>query len=175
MRCKVIDSNVRFTKSCLATVVLAAVLLAAAGSPTEADQKSSDEPAKVDAKAMATLVQSFDKVEKQKHPWGWIRWLMNSKLDPKAEMTLGIVVIKPGQANPMHIHPNCEEHLYVLSGSCEHRLGQETVVLKKGDVIRIPAGVPHMARTFEKKSLKAIIVYSSGDRQFEVVEEKPVR
>ena len=41
-------------------------------------------------------------------------------------------------------------------------------MLKKGDVIRIPAGVPHKARTFEKEPMEAIIVYSSGDRQFEV-------
>ena len=131
----------------------------------------STDASKVEAKGLAALVQSFDKVEKQEFSWGWIRWLMNSKLDPKAEMTFGIVRLKAGQINPFHVHANCEEQLYVLSGSCEHWIGQKTILLKKGDMIRIPAGVPHKARTFDKEPMEAIIVYSSGDRQFEVVEE----
>ncbi len=129
-----------------------------------------DAASKIPAKGLAALVQSFDKVEKEEFSWGWIRWLMSSKFDPKAEMTFGIVQLKAGQINPFHVHPNCEEQLYVLSGSCEHWIGKETIMLKKGDVIRIPAGVPHKARTF-KEPMEAIIVYSSGDRQFEVVEE----
>lgn len=125
----------------------------------------------IDAAALATMLQNFDKVEVQEYPWGWIRWLMNSKLDPASEMTFGIVEIRAGQSNPTHVHPNCEEILYVLSGSCEHRMAGETFVMKAGDVLRIPAGVPHGARTFEKEGMRSVIVYSSGDRQFVVVDE----
>ena len=151
---------------CGAALVLVVSVCAMAADPA---------PPKIDAAAMATLVQSFDKVEVQEHSWGWLRWLMNSKLDPKAEMTFGLVEINAGQRNPMHVHPNCEEQLYVLSGSCEHVLGKQTCVLKAGDVIRIPAGVPHYARTFDKEPMRAVIVYSSGDRQFVVVDEKPAK
>ena len=42
--------------------------------------------------------------------------------------------------------------------------------LKAGDMIRIPAGVPHMARTLDEP-MRAIIVYSAGERGFELVEE----
>ncbi len=138
---------------------------------TTASEQKPDVP-KIDAQAMAMLVQHFDRVEKEEHPWGWIRWLMNSKLDPNAAMTFGLVKVNAGQRNPLHVHANCEEILYVLSGSCEHLLGKEKCVLKKGDAIRIPAGVPHCARTFDDEPLLSVIVYSSGDRQFEVVEEK---
>ena len=131
----------------------------------------SDDASTIGAKELAALVQSFGKVEKQEYEWGWIRWLMSSKLDPKAEMTFGIVRLEAGQINPFHVHANCEEQLYVLSGSCEHWIGRKTILLKKGDLIRIPAGVPHKASTFDKEPMEAIIVYSSGDRQFEVVEE----
>ncbi len=127
--------------------------------------------ATIDAKALATIVQSFDKVQQEKYPWGWIRWLMNSKLDPGAEMTLGIVQVDAHQRNPMHVHANCEEQLLVLSGSCKHVLGKETVVLNKGDVIRIPQGVAHKAWPIGDQPLLAVIVYSSGDRRFEVVDE----
>ena len=157
----------------LVMVVLAlAVSLAFVGAGFAWNEAAeSDDASKVLAKGPAALVQSFDKVEKQEFSWGWIRWLMNSKLDPKAEMTLGIVRLEAGQINPFHVHGNCEEQLYVLSGSCEHWIGKNTVVLKEGDVIRIPAGVPHKAKTFDGEPMEAIIVYSSGDRQFEVVEE----
>jgi len=140
--------------------------------PATLDAAEGDAPPKIDDAAIATMLQNFDKVEKIEYPWGWIRWLMSSKLDPKAEMTFGLVQLNAGQRNPMHVHANCEEHLYVLSGSCEHVLGEKTIVLRKGDVLRIPRGVPHKARTFPKEPMLAVIVYSSGDRQFQVVEEK---
>jgi len=154
-----------------ALLLIASIGLVAAGSAAAEDRPAKTSE-KIDARSLATMVQSFDKVEKIEYPWGWIRWLMSSKLDPKAEMTFGLVEINPGQRNPTHIHPNCEEILYVLSGSCEHWLGKEKCVLKAGDVIRIPTGVPHCARTFEKEGMRAVIVYSSADRQVQEVEEK---
>jgi quercetin dioxygenase-like cupin family protein len=135
------------------------------------EEKSPVKKPTIDAAALATMLQNFDKVEVQEYPWGWIRWLMSSKLDPDAKMTFGVVEVRAGQSNPPHIHPNCEEVLYVLSGSCEHRIADKTLVLKAGDVLRIPAGVPHAARTFEKEAMRAVIVYSSGDRQFVEVDE----
>lgn len=115
-------------------------------------------------------LQSFDKVEAQQFPWGWIRWLMNAELDPAAEMTLGIVHIEPNQTNPAHIHPNSAEYLHVLAGSCEHRVGEQWVALKIGDTLRIPKGVVHQART-KDQSCRALLVYDTGKRQMAPVKE----
>jgi mannose-6-phosphate isomerase-like protein (cupin superfamily) len=150
--------------------LIALLGVVAAGVASRAEEPK--QAPRIDAKSLATMVQHFDKVEKHEFSWGWIRWLMNSKLDPDAEMTFGIVQLNAEQANPPHVHANCEEHLYVLSGSCEHWLGEQKVVLKAGDVIRIPRGVSHKARTVGNQPMKAIIVYSSGDRQFEIVDEQ---
>ncbi|MHC4402644.1 MAG: cupin domain-containing protein [Planctomycetota bacterium] len=117
------------------------------------------------------LLQSFNKVEKQEYPWGWIRWLMNDKLSPGSEMTFGLVEVGAGQNNPAHIHPNCEEHLYMLSGSCKHRIGDRTLLLVAGDLLRIPRGVPHAAEVVGKVPMKAVIVYSDGNRQFVLADE----
>src|ERR1035437_1720236 len=69
-------------------------------------------PRKEDVKKIMEIsVQHFDKVEQVKYPWGWIRWLMNSKLDPGAAQTFGVVEIAAGQRNSLHMHPNCEELL----------------------------------------------------------------
>ena len=51
-----------------------------------------------------------------------------------------------GKENPPHYHPNCEELIYVLSGQCDHQLGDAVHPLKAGDLLRIPTGVVHCAR-----------------------------
>jgi len=119
--------------------------------------------------ATPSPVRAFDKAQKVEYPWGWIRWMMSSKIDPEAEMTFGIVYVRANQTNPIHVHPNCAEYLHMLSGSCEHLMGDEWLKLKKGDTLRIPAGVRHGARTLDEP-MRAVIVYSSGDRQFQEVE-----
>lgn len=110
-------------------------------------------------------VTAFGELEVLEYDWGWIRWLMNGKLDPDAEMTLGMVYIKPNQTNPAHLHPNSAEYLHVLKGSCEHMVGTKWVTLKQGDTLRIPKDVPHKART-GKEGCTAMIVYDTGQRQF---------
>lgn len=102
--------------------------------------------------------------------WGELNWNIAGSIMPGAEMTLGTCFIKPGQRNPLHSHPNCEEFLYVVSGSCEHRLDDEMVTLNAGDAIRIPRNVKHWARALDEP-LFALIVFSSGDRQAVSYEE----
>lgn len=105
-------------------------------------------------------------------PWGRLRWLMSARIDPGAAQTFGIAEIYPGRRNPLHSHPNCEELLYVLSGSCEHVLGQERVVLQAGDLLRIPLGTPHQAIVLGDEPMRAVISFSSPDRQT-ILHEEP--
>ena len=98
-------------------------------------------------------------------PWGELHWLVSNALVPGATQTLGIVRINPGQGNPLHLHPNCEELLYVLEGTCIHQLGDDETSLGPGDVIVIPAGVPHRARCTSDGPLRAVISFSSGERE----------
>lgn len=116
------------------------------------------------------LVHAPDDARVVTFPWGWIHWRVDSRSDPDTEMTFGIVQLDAGQANPVHLHAMCEEHLYVLSGSCEHRIGDEWVRLEAGDVIRIPAGVEHAARTTEEP-MRAVIVYDAGTRDITLVSD----
>jgi quercetin dioxygenase-like cupin family protein len=75
------------------------------------------------------------------------------------------VQINAGQKNALHSHPNCEEILYVLSGSCEHLVGDKKVVLHPGDLIRVPVGVKHQATVIGNEPLRAVISYSSAERK----------
>jgi quercetin dioxygenase-like cupin family protein len=126
-----------------------------------------------DRKPLAERVQRGDKIATETSPWGSLRWVMNAKLDADSPLTLGIAKINPGQSNPMHKHDNSDEVIYVLSGSCEQRVGEETVVLKAGDTLRIPAGVPHQARAIGKEPCESLVAYNTGDRHFTAVGAKP--
>lgn len=128
-----------------------------------------------EGKTLADCVQNAQKVTTDKSAWGSLCWLMNAKLDPQSSMTLGVVELNPGQSNPLHVHGNCDEIIYMLSGSGLHRVGNQTVVMKAGDVLRIPAGVPHSARAFDKEPMRSVVVYNSGNRQFTPVEEKDAK
>ncbi|GAC1642856.1 MAG: hypothetical protein NVS4B8_12410 [Herpetosiphon sp.] len=99
--------------------------------------------------------------------WGQISWLVGAQEMPGAAQTFGVVTIAPGKRNPLHAHPNCEELLYVISGECSHKLGDEMFELKPGDVIRIPQGVQHWAKCTSSEPLVAVISFSSADRQVE--------
>ncbi len=119
---------------------------------------------------MQPSIQSFNSVKEVKYPWGWIRWMMNSEMDPGAAQTFGIVQINAGQRNPLHKHPNCEELLYVLSGSFENVMDGKTVVMHAGDIVRIPANTPHQGINNTKEPMRAVISYSSGRRQMVALE-----
>jgi quercetin dioxygenase-like cupin family protein len=154
-----------------ATVVLA-VLAARGGREASRTASAAAAPA---AGPPAIRVQSLDKVAEEKSSWGSIRWVMNAKLDPQSNMTLGVVELYAGQSNPLHVHANCEEVIYVLSGACEHRVGNQTVILKAGDALHIPAGVPHRAKVLGKEPLRSVVAYNTGSRQFAAVKDKDAR
>lgn len=97
--------------------------------------------------------------------WGELNWKITGDSMSGAEMTFGTCFIHPGQRNPLHSHPNCEELLYVVSGTCEHQLGDDTVLLEGGDVIRIPQNVRHWARAVGTEPVFALIVFSTGQRR----------
>lgn len=121
-------------------------------------------------------MNTHDKVRKiidepvQHLSWGHLSWLIGAKQMPGAEQTMGVVTIYPGKRNALHKHPNCEELLYVVSGECDHKLGDEIFHLTPGSVICIPRGVPHWARCTSAEALVAVISFSSPDRQTDTLE-----
>jgi mannose-6-phosphate isomerase-like protein (cupin superfamily) len=113
---------------------------------------------------------SLDEAVLEEFPWGEIRWIWNSQIDKNAEQTLGHVIIKPGEKNTFHGHPNCEELLYMLTGECDHWVGDEKYHLKPGMTICIPRGLDHYAEVTSSEPMRALIFYSSPDRETNVKE-----
>ncbi|MCG3179738.1 MAG: hypothetical protein BIFFINMI_02081 [Phycisphaerae bacterium] len=97
--------------------------------------------------------------------WGTITWLVSGELGNSDTMTFGRVLIRAGQANPRHMHPNCDEVLHVLSGRLEHTLGDESFPMGPGDTISIPTGVLHNARAVGDQDALCVIAFSAPDRR----------
>jgi len=97
--------------------------------------------------------------------WGSLTWLASESLTG-SQVTVGRVVIAPGQANPRHCHRTCEEVLYLLRGRLAHTVGDRVVTMEAGDTLCVPAGVMHNARNIGREDADMIVAYSSGRRDF---------
>lgn len=49
----------------------------------------------------------------------------------------------PKEGPPKHVHKHEDELFYVLKGTYEFYCGDTTIVAKKGDMVRLPRGIPH--------------------------------
>lgn len=96
--------------------------------------------------------------------WGTLTWLAAGRLGNSQAMTLGLVTIQPGHANPRHAHFQCEEVLHLLRGSLHHTLGDEAVDLAAGDTLTIPAGVFHNATSTGAESAEMVVAYPTAVR-----------
>ena len=103
--------------------------------------------------------------ETEDTPWGRLVWMVSGKQGNSETMTVGRCYIAPGQENPRHYHPNCDEILHVLEGTIEHTFDDETVPMSAGDTISIPSGVLHNARNVGDSEAVFVITFSSADRQ----------
>jgi quercetin dioxygenase-like cupin family protein len=99
--------------------------------------------------------------------FGSVQWAAREGDPAGVEQTIGLAVFDPGKSNVEHVHPNCEEVVYVLDGSVEHTLGGQVTTLRRGDLIVVPRGVPHQLRNAGSSPARTYIVFSSPDRQFE--------
>jgi quercetin dioxygenase-like cupin family protein len=99
------------------------------------------------------------------YPWGHLTWYVSRELKNSDTMTVGEAVIKPGQENPRHYHPNCDEVLHVLKGHILHTMGDKSAEMNEGDTVSIPAGIHHNAKNIGKENAVLAISFSSADRQ----------
>lgn len=99
--------------------------------------------------------------------FGSVHWVSREGDPPGAEMTIGVAVFDAGKSNVEHIHPNCEEAVYVLEGEVEHTLGDRRATLRAGDLIVVPRGVAHQLINTSGGAARCYIVFSSPRREFE--------
>jgi quercetin dioxygenase-like cupin family protein len=111
-------------------------------------------------------------VAAEKADFGSVHWAVREGDPPGAEQTIGLATFDAGKSNVEHIHPNCEEVVYVLDGEVRHTLGGQETVLRAGDLIVVPRNVPHRLINDSDAPARTYIVFSSPDRQFVPVSDE---
>ena len=115
---------------------------------------------------MKTHVVKNDSIEIEQAPWGSLQWLVSGQAGTSEHMTFGVVKFKPGEGNPGHYHPNCEEILYVISGELEHRLPEGgSAKLVAGDCIVLPEGGKHHAVNVGDSEAVVVVVFNNAERK----------
>jgi uncharacterized RmlC-like cupin family protein len=86
---------------------------------------------------------------------------------------LHLLTIPPGGRAKAHLHENHETAIYVLSGQAKMWYGEglgEHAVVRPGDFVYIPAGVPHLpANPSQTEPCTAVIARTDPNEQESVV------
>jgi mannose-6-phosphate isomerase-like protein (cupin superfamily) len=112
---------------------------------------------------------ALDPAAAEKHPWGLLDFFSDEESTGVQGVTVGMARIDSGSENPLHIHDNCAEIILLLKGSLSHVVGNDVLDLNEGDMLIVPAGTPHQARSVGPATAEMVIVYNAGLRGFEVV------
>lgn len=99
-------------------------------------------------------------VESQVFDWGVLKWLSTPEVTGGERFSAGVVRLEPGKGHERHEHPDSDEILYVLSGSGEQELGDETREIEAGELVFVPEGVEHGTINTGWDPLVLLAVYS---------------
>ncbi|HSR10218.1 MAG TPA: cupin domain-containing protein [Thermodesulfobacteriota bacterium] len=92
------------------------------------------------------------------------RDLINAKTVGAKGISLRVTDVLPGQTcTPGHIHTECEEVIFILSGQGEIKIGDEVFPMKTGDAVYLPTGVGHLIRNPGKETMRMACSFSSAD------------
>ncbi len=92
------------------------------------------------------------------------RDLVNGKTVGAKGISLRITDVLPGQTcNPGHIHTECEEVIFILSGQGEIKIGEKVFPMKVGDAVYLPTGLGHLIRNTGKETMRMACSFSSAD------------
>lgn len=86
---------------------------------------------------------SFEKIETEKLSDRITREMLNGE-----DATLARIVLARGAIVPRHSHRS-EQFSLILSGALKFKFDDSEVVLRAGEILLIPANVPHLAEALE--------------------------
>jgi uncharacterized RmlC-like cupin family protein len=82
------------------------------------------------------------------------------------------LTLPPGARARAHLHEQHESAIYVISGTADFWSGaglEHHVVLRPGEFLHIPAGVPHLPANTSSEPVEAVIARSDPNEQESVV------
>jgi quercetin dioxygenase-like cupin family protein len=110
-------------------------------------------------------LMTADRAVTEEQDWGRLVWMVSGRQGNSTELTVGRCYIAPGQENPRHYHPNCDEVLHVLQGRILHSVDDATFEMGPGDTVSIPSGRLHNARNIGTEEAIFVISFNNADRQ----------
>jgi uncharacterized RmlC-like cupin family protein len=87
-------------------------------------------------------------------------------------LCMHLLTIPPGQRARAHLHENHETAIYVLSGVSQMWYGERLehhMTVAAGDMLYIPAGVPHLPANLSDQPVTAVIARTDPNEQESVV------
>jgi len=82
------------------------------------------------------------------------------------ETVVNLLEMPPGAAAPWHMHPGAQELLFAIEGNVTVEIeGQGATALKAGEIVLIPAEVPHLARNDGSGEARALVTHSRADKE----------
>ncbi len=72
--------------------------------------------------------------------------------------------LQPDGVAPLHVHTNLDDNIYLLSGRLAVRSGERTFVLRAGDYVSEPAGVPQALAVLD--NTPAVLLQIHADEDF---------
>lgn len=109
-------------------------------------------------------VISRDKVKSIKNVCGTIKELYSSR-----DLSLSIATIT-GKSTP-HMHKRMEEIYFVIKGSGRIFIGDESKIIKEGDLIVIPKNKFHYVQTEDNETIEVIVATHPGFDKNDVIEK----
>jgi quercetin dioxygenase-like cupin family protein len=83
--------------------------------------------------------------------------------DTNGQYTLIEQMNEPGVGIPPHVHENEDEVFQVLSGEVEMSIGDKKTILRAGDLIFCPKGIPHSWKVVGNEKAKAMLsIFPAG-------------
>ena len=90
-------------------------------------------------------------------------WFIHGLADVHADgdYTLIDMLLPPGDQPPLHVH-DADEGFLVLEGELTLWAGDDQLVLRHGDFVNAPAGVPHTYRVTSEGRARVIVSSNTG-------------
>jgi uncharacterized RmlC-like cupin family protein len=83
-----------------------------------------------------------------------------------------LLTIPPGGRAKAHLHESHETAIYILNGEAEMWYGEnlsEHMIVRAGEFLYIPAGVPHLPANLTDQPVTAVIARTDPNEQESVV------
>ncbi|MHC4399269.1 MAG: cupin domain-containing protein [Planctomycetota bacterium] len=116
-------------------------------------------------------------IEVEEYPHCTCEWLCRVGLVEASQLQLVRAVMPPGKAHEFHLHPECEEILYILEGEAEQWVDRERKTLGPGEAAHVPKGVVHATYNRADRPLVFLAMLSPATRQapecVDVYDEEP--